>query len=83
VSSSAWRPRSATSDAAGGSGRSTVPASACDTAMSAASPQAVAAPAVRQLQALKRAIGAVAIFALLALWFTSGLPGRALSPRSP
>jgi hypothetical protein len=51
--------------------------------MSAASPQAVAAPAVRQLQALKRAIGAVAIFALLALWFTSGLPGRALSPRSP
>jgi len=30
-----------------------------------------------QLQALKRAIGAVAIFALLSLWFTRGLPGRA------
>ena len=33
-----------------------------------------------QLQGLKRAIGAVAIFALLALWFTRGLPGRALAP---
>ena len=30
-----------------------------------------------QLQGLKRAIGAVAMFALLSLWFTSGLPGRA------
>jgi EmrB/QacA subfamily drug resistance transporter len=30
-----------------------------------------------QLQGLKRAIGAVALFALLALWFTHGLPGRA------
>jgi MFS family permease len=29
-----------------------------------------------QLQALKRAIGAVAIFAFLALWFTRHLPGR-------
>jgi len=29
-----------------------------------------------QLQALKRSIGAVAIFALLGLWFTRGLPGR-------
>jgi MFS family permease len=33
-----------------------------------------------QLQALKRAIGAVAIFALLALWFTRGLPARPLAP---
>jgi hypothetical protein len=32
-----------------------------------------------QLQGLKRAVGAVAIFALLALWFTRGLPGRAPS----
>ena len=32
-----------------------------------------------QLQGLKRAIGAVAIFALLSLWFTRGLPGRPLS----
>jgi MFS family permease len=32
-----------------------------------------------QLQGLKRAIGAVAIFAALSLWFTRGLPGRALS----
>jgi len=31
-----------------------------------------------QLQALKRAIGAVAMFALLGLWFTRRLPGRAL-----
>ncbi len=30
-----------------------------------------------QLQALKRAIGAVGIFAVLSLWFTRGLPGRA------
>jgi EmrB/QacA subfamily drug resistance transporter len=30
-----------------------------------------------QLQGLKRAIGAIAIFALLALWFTRRLPGRA------
>ena len=29
-----------------------------------------------QLDALKRAIGAVALFALLALWFTRGLPAR-------
>jgi hypothetical protein len=33
-----------------------------------------------QLQGLKRAIGAIAIFALLALWFTRGLPGRRLQP---
>jgi MFS family permease len=32
-----------------------------------------------QLQGLKRAIGAVAIFAALSLWFTRGLPGRAAS----
>jgi EmrB/QacA subfamily drug resistance transporter len=30
-----------------------------------------------QLEALKRAIGAVAVFALLGLWFTRRLPGRA------
>jgi MFS family permease len=35
-----------------------------------------------QLQGLKRAIGAVAIFALLSLWFTRGLPGRPLSDRA-
>jgi EmrB/QacA subfamily drug resistance transporter len=34
-----------------------------------------------QLQALKRAIGAVAIFALLSLWFTRRLPGKALPAR--
>ena len=34
-----------------------------------------------QLDALKRAIGAVAVFALLALWFTRGLPGRPERPR--
>jgi EmrB/QacA subfamily drug resistance transporter len=32
-----------------------------------------------QLHGLKRAIGAVAIFALLSLWFTRGLPGRRLA----
>lgn len=36
-----------------------------------------------QLQGLKRAIGAVAIFALLSLWFTRGLPGRAPPARRP
>ena len=34
-----------------------------------------------QLQGLKRAIGAVAIFALLSLWFTRHLPGRV--PKGP
>jgi MFS family permease len=33
-----------------------------------------------QLHGLKRAIGAVAIFALLSLWFTRGLPASPLSP---
>jgi MFS family permease len=33
-----------------------------------------------QLHGLKRALGAVAIFALLSLWFTRGLPGRAQAP---
>jgi hypothetical protein len=33
-----------------------------------------------QLQGLKRAIGAVAIFAALSLWFTRRLPGRAPPP---
>ena len=33
-----------------------------------------------QIQALKRSLGAVAFFALLALWFTRGLPGRAPPP---
>jgi EmrB/QacA subfamily drug resistance transporter len=32
-----------------------------------------------ELQALKRAIGAVAVFALLSLWFTRGLPGRSMA----
>jgi Na+/melibiose symporter-like transporter len=32
-----------------------------------------------QIQGLKRAIGAVAVFALLSLWFTRRLPGRALT----
>ena len=40
-----------------------------------------------QLHGLKRALGAVAIFALLSLWFTRGLPGRAqaqaLAARAP
>jgi hypothetical protein len=30
-----------------------------------------------QLEALNRAIGAVGVFALLSLWFTRHLPGRA------
>jgi MFS family permease len=36
-----------------------------------------------ELQGLKRAIGAVAIFALLSLWFTRGLPGSALGRAEP
>jgi MFS family permease len=34
-----------------------------------------------QLQGLKRAVGAVAIFAFLSFWFTRGLPARALEPQ--
>jgi hypothetical protein len=33
-----------------------------------------------ELQALRRAIGAVAVFALLSFWFTRKLPGRAAQP---
>jgi hypothetical protein len=36
-----------------------------------------------ELQALKRAIGAVGIFALLALWSTRGLPGQPARGRNP
>jgi Na+/melibiose symporter-like transporter len=36
-----------------------------------------------ELQGLKRAIGAVALFALLSLWFTRRLPGRAAPPGTP
>jgi MFS family permease len=36
-----------------------------------------------QLQGLKRAIGAVAIFALLGLWFTRHIPGRPTASRRP
>jgi MFS family permease len=36
-----------------------------------------------QLQGLKRAIGAVAVFAFLSLWFTRRLPGRALAESAP
>ena len=34
-----------------------------------------------ELQGLKRAVGAVALFALLSLWFTRRLPARPLAPR--
>jgi hypothetical protein len=34
-----------------------------------------------QLFGLKQSIGAVAILALLSLWFTRGLPGRPLTGR--
>ncbi|NLT04918.1 MAG: MFS transporter [Solirubrobacterales bacterium] len=36
-----------------------------------------------QLDGLRRAIGAVAVFALLGLWFTRRLPGRALTAAAP
>jgi MFS family permease len=36
-----------------------------------------------QLQGLKRAIGAVGIFALLSFWFTRGLPARSLARAEP
>jgi MFS family permease len=36
-----------------------------------------------QLQGLKRAIGAVAVFAFLSLWFTRQLPGRSLVEPAP
>ena len=35
-----------------------------------------------QLFGLKQSIGAVAVFALLSLWFTRGLPGRALTSQA-
>jgi hypothetical protein len=45
--------------------------------LSASQAQAVAADyGDAQLQGLKRAIGAVGVFALLSLWFTRRLPGR-------
>jgi Na+/melibiose symporter-like transporter len=59
---------------------------ALDEGVPPAQAQAVAADyGDAQLQGLKRAIGAVAIFALLALWFTRSLPGRSppLTPSSP
>jgi len=36
-----------------------------------------------QLDGLKRAIGAIAVFALLALWFTRRLPGRSVAEPGP
>jgi hypothetical protein len=36
-----------------------------------------------QLQGLKRAIGAVGVFAVLSLWFTRRLPGRTTVARVP
>ena len=36
-----------------------------------------------QLDGLKRAIGAIAVFALLALWFTRRLPGRSVAEPRP
>jgi len=59
---------------------------ALDEGVAPAQAQAVAADyGDAQLQGLKRAIGAVAIFALLALWFTRRLPGRSppLTPSAP
>ena len=53
---------------------------ALDKGVPQAQAQAVAADyGDAQLQALKRAIGAVAFFALLSLWFTRHLPGTPLS----
>jgi MFS family permease len=55
-----------------------------DAGVPAAEAEAIAADyGDAQLQALKRAIAAVAIFALLGLWFTRGLPARPLGARSP
>jgi EmrB/QacA subfamily drug resistance transporter len=53
--------------------------------LSASQAQAVAADyGDAQLQGLKRAIGAVGVFALLSLWFTRRLPGRpASAPPQP
>jgi EmrB/QacA subfamily drug resistance transporter len=53
---------------------------AADAGLSADQAKAVAGDyGDAQLQGLKRAIGAVAVFALLALWFTRRLPGRAIT----
>jgi EmrB/QacA subfamily drug resistance transporter len=72
-----------------GAGTPVVPVSdvaqaARDAGVPAAEAEAIAADyGDAQLQALKRAIAAVAIFALLGLWFTRGLPARSLSARAP
>jgi EmrB/QacA subfamily drug resistance transporter len=53
---------------------------ATDAGLSDAAAKAVASDyGDAQLQGLKRAVGAVAVFALLALWFTRRLPGRAVA----
>ena len=53
---------------------------AADAGLSASQAEAVAGDyGDAQLQGLKRAIGAVAVFALLGLWFTRQLPGRAVA----
>jgi MFS family permease len=53
---------------------------AADAGLSASQAEAVAGDyGDAQLQGLKRAIGAVAVFALLGLWFTRRLPGRAVA----
>ena len=36
-----------------------------------------------QLDALKQAVGAIAVIALLSFWFTRGLPGRSTGPGAP
>jgi EmrB/QacA subfamily drug resistance transporter len=53
---------------------------AADAGLSASQAEAVAGDyGDAQLQGLKRAIGAVAVFALFGLWFTRQLPGRAVA----
>lgn len=53
-----------------------------DAGVPAAQAQAVASDyGAAQLQGLKRAMGAVALFGVLSLWFTRRLPARPLQPR--
>ncbi|HKP21843.1 MAG TPA: MFS transporter, partial [Thermoleophilaceae bacterium] len=53
---------------------------AADAGLTDAQAEAVASDyGEAELQGLKRAIGAVAVFALLSLWFTRRLPGRAVA----
>jgi len=83
---------SSTQEAVKKSARQGIPVASVDDVQNAAEQQGVPKAEAEaladdygdaQLQGLKRAIGAVGIFALLSFWFTRGLPGRAVTVVEP